>query len=148
MKCEELLKATAVSGIAMFSASATSADEPPLITRLNIPPGMTPPAAIPGHGPSVTEFYPESAKRCEERGAIKLEITIAADGHISDAKIIGSSGYVDLDAAARKAALTWIWAPAMQNGKPVAIRILATAMFQNRNPVPANCPPPPISVTP
>jgi protein TonB len=148
LKYDAFPKAVIAIFFAMVPTAIVFADEPPLITRLNIPSGMTPPRAIPGHAPSVNAFYPASAIHCEESGATKLEITIAADGSVIGAKMLASSGYADLDDAARKAALTWIYAPATQNGKPVAIRILATAMFLNRNPPAADCPPPHAAVAP
>jgi TonB family protein len=85
--------------------------------------------------PRVTTFV--EAKRPDEtppEGAVvDLELTIAADGKLTDAKVVGSAGDA-LDAAALEAVRQFTFEPARKGDKAISARIRYRYSFQ---PVPA-----------
>ncbi len=50
---------------------------------------------------------PYAAQQCGESGVTVLGIKVESDGQVSEARVVQSSGYADLDVAARQAALGW-----------------------------------------
>ena len=74
--------------------------------------------------PRVTKFV--EAKRPDttpaEGAAVDLELTIAADGTLTDAKVVGSAGD-ELDAAALEAVKQFTLEPARKGDKPIPARI-------------------------
>ncbi len=61
--------------------------------------------------------YPAAAIRLGEEGIVILDLHVAADGHVLDAKIFRSSGHPRLDAAAVSEALRdWHLLPATRDG--------------------------------
>ena len=85
--------------------------------------------------PRVTKFV--EAKRPDttppEGAVVDLELTIAADGTLSDAKVVGSAGD-ELDAAALDAVKQFTFDPARKGDKPIPARIRYRYTFE---PVPA-----------
>jgi TonB family protein len=71
---------------------------------------------------------PALAQQAGVRGLVVLEITIAADGHVSDAKVLRSIPL--LDAAAIEAAKKWRYEPTLLNGAPVPVIMTATVNFR------------------
>ena len=63
--------------------------------------------------------YPRSAALRGEEGTVYLSTLIAPDGHATSVQIERSSGYPDLDRAARNAIAGWHFRPAIQDGQPV-----------------------------
>lgn len=82
---------------------------------------------------------------------VVLELTIGADGVVSEAKIVQGATSIDaslapLDAAAQAAALRFRFEPAKRNGEPVPSIIRYRYVFELREPPPAppsEAPPPP-----
>src|SRR5436190_7957507 len=74
--------------------------------------------------PRVTKFV--EARRPEstppEGAAVDLELTIAADGKLTDAKVAGSAG-AELDAAALDAVRQFIFEPARKGDRAIPARI-------------------------
>ncbi|WP_171033886.1 energy transducer TonB [Lichenicoccus roseus] len=64
--------------------------------------------------------YPRAAGLRGEEGTVYLVTEVAPDGHASSVTIVQSSGYADLDRAARNAVASWHFQPAIQGGVPVA----------------------------
>lgn len=125
-----LLAAAPIAAIAALLAT-------PGVARARTPAADEPTAAAqaggkaPAHGvltkpPRVTHFVaptvPEGVK-LEETAHVGLEIAIDADGHVSDATVLESSGFPELDEAARTAALGLVFDPAEIDGAPAAVRI-------------------------
>ena len=85
--------------------------------------------------PRVTKFV--AAKRPDttppEGAAIDLELTVGADGTLTDAKVVGSAGD-ELDAAALDAVKQFTFDPARKGDKPIPARIRYRYTFE---PVPA-----------
>jgi len=63
----------------------------------------------------VTPDYPTLAKQMRVTGKVKIETTIAADGHVSSTKVVGGSPL--LVNAAQDAVGRWKWTPAPQESK-------------------------------
>lgn len=80
---------------------------------------LMPPTADPKFRNRKPSYPPEAAQRGEE-GAVVLMIHVAPDGLVSGVDIAESSGFGLLDQAARKAALSWHFLPAVRNGHPVS----------------------------
>jgi TonB family protein len=99
------------------------------------PPTLTP--------PRVTHFVdaarPEGAGN--EGAAVELELTIAADGTLTDAKVVGSAGE-GWDAAALAAVQQFTFEPARRGDKAVPARIRYRYTFDPVAPPPAPEPPP------
>ncbi len=66
--------------------------------------------------------YPEQARRNGWQGTVLLELTVAETGEVTDVRVVQSSGYAVLDAAAVTAIRQWKGQPARRNGQPVATR--------------------------
>ena len=63
--------------------------------------------------------WPQKSLRYEEQGTVTLGFLIAADGRVSESKIIKSSGFPLLDISAKDAIALCKFKPALQDGKPV-----------------------------
>ncbi len=90
---------------------------------------MVPPRAV-----STQISYPEGATA---RGTIVVELTVDADGAVTDARLV-SDGSVDaeLGAAALAQARAFRFEPALRDGKPVAARIRFALDFTPPEPTP------------
>ena len=68
-----------------------------------------------------TPPYPLLALRLAEEGSARLHLTISAQGVVTDAAVVRSSGYDDLDQAARNWIIAhWRYRPATRGGVAVA----------------------------
>jgi len=90
---------------------------------------LTPLVIEPTKGPSVTRAvvdftscdkpnYPLNSLRNEEQGKVQMEFLIDLDGRVADSRIIKSSGFRMLDAAAKKALSLCQFIPGSRDGKP------------------------------
>lgn len=85
----------------------------------------TAPSVIRGH-----IEYPSSAVSAGEEGTVQVVAKVGIGGRVDGAKIYRSSGYRDLDAAALRSIAEWSFAPAMEDGKPVAQEVVVPIRFQ------------------
>jgi protein TonB len=97
------------------------------------PPVLSPPAARPPPAPPPPRVenteaalvryapppYPESARSRGVEGSVAIEVTVLADGTVSDVRVVRSSGAAVLDRAAVRAVRGWAFRPATVNGEPV-----------------------------
>lgn len=107
---------------------ARPAPSPNVIAAVsNTPPPPPPPAAPaqPVRTAAVVEAsacekpnYPASSLRNQEEGTVMLSFLIGVDGKVVDAKVEKSSGYRELDKAARLALSLCKFKPGTVNGKP------------------------------
>lgn len=71
--------------------------------------------------PDVSAYYPEALRRRGISGSVTLHIVVGADGTVQEAKVIESSGYPEMDAAAVQVGYQLRFEPAVnENGQPVA----------------------------
>jgi periplasmic protein TonB len=100
-------------------------------------PGGNATADVPAAGIAVTHTippYPLLAIRLEEQGAVQLRLVISAQGMVTDAVIVRSSGFQDLDQAARAWVMAhWRYRPAMRGGVAVPSAADALVRFDLRN---------------
>jgi TonB family protein len=75
--------------------------------------------------------YPESARQAGIGGIVGLELTVDADGAVSEAKVVRSAGF-GLDEAALAAARRFKFRPATRDGKAIASTVLFDQRFAVR----------------
>jgi protein TonB len=99
--------------------------------KVEAPSGITAPVSY-GKGHNCGDrFYPPIAVRLNQTGVTRVRITVAADGNVTDASVVGSSGHDSLDQATVKCVLAgWHYKPAMQNGQPIAAQTEATVEWK------------------
>src|SRR6185312_3325424 len=92
----------------------------------------TRPVMVPQADPSVPHMaaYPPMALREEQEGTVTLDLTIAPDGSVSDARVIKSSGYPQLDAAALIGVGSWRYKPQFKGGQAVAYHWRVAVKFK------------------
>jgi len=122
--------------VASALALLTSGAATPRASAQTAPESAAPATAL--TPPRVTKFV--DAKRPEstppEGAAVDLELTIAADGKLTDAKVVGSAGD-ELDAAALEAVKQFTFEPARKGDKPIPARIRYRYTFEAAAPAPA-----------
>jgi TonB family protein len=64
--------------------------------------------------------YPEDARANKQEGLVVMRLQINANGRVTDASLITSSGVASLDKAALKGVLRWRYEPARRGQTPVA----------------------------
>jgi protein TonB len=81
--------------------------------------------APPVNTPAVVDFnscakpeYPRNSQRNEEQGTVVLAFLIGVDGQVIDSKVEKTSGFKDLDKAARSALSLCRFKPGMIDGRP------------------------------
>lgn len=93
---------------------------------------VTPPGALDGarnRGPS----FPEASRRRGEEGVVRVELLVDPTGRVADVRILESSGFSALDAAAVQAVREWRFRPAQRAGLPVAGSITTAVHFRLEN---------------
>ncbi len=73
--------------------------------------------------------YPTLAIRKKQQGEVQLRVLIASDGTPKQAELARSSGSRTLDAAARKAVMSWRFVPAERNGSAVEAWVIVPIRF-------------------
>lgn len=74
--------------------------------------------------------YPRSAQRAKQEGSVRLSVFVSATGQASEIKILKSSGYPNLDAAAVSCARKSLYQSALREGNPIAAWVEASFRFQ------------------
>ena len=101
------------------------------------PPPPTPTQCIPAdcaRAHAVTQDdYPPVSIRLQEQGKVGIKYTIGADGAVGECEVMMTSGKPRLDTAAcTMVKKRWKFKPATQDGKPVAVALLAEVTFSLR----------------
>jgi TonB family protein len=119
----------------------------------NDPPVAPPPAAPAGdlRPPALltrTEaVYPDEAKRLGLEGNVGLELVVAEDGRVADAKVTAAAGH-GFDEAALDAVRSFVFEPARQGGVPIRSSVQFTYEFHLPPPPPPPVPPAPVPEPP
>lgn len=74
--------------------------------------------------------YPKGARQRGEQGTVVLEIEVGADGSCAAVKVVVSSGFAELDAAAVRAARSAWFRPAVSDGRAVASTAQLSLVFR------------------
>jgi TonB family protein len=72
--------------------------------------------------------YPEAARQAGVRGTVLLDLTVNADGAVSQVKVL--SGPDQLTSAASEAVRWWRYEPYLVNGRPTAVETSVAIDFQ------------------
>ncbi|QYG04669.1 energy transducer TonB [Janthinobacterium sp. PAMC25594] len=75
--------------------------------------------------------WPPGEKRRGAQGRVTLHFTVEADGQVSKAAVIRSSGYPALDEAARDTLAKCVFQPETLDGKPVASKVIMPYQWIN-----------------
>jgi TonB family protein len=76
--------------------------------------------------------YPIDARRNGWQGTVVLQLLVNVDGHVSDVKILQSSGYKLLDDSAVKKVKTYVVSPYRVNGVATELQVNLPIAFQLR----------------
>jgi TonB family protein len=68
--------------------------------------------------PCAQPAYPAKSREAGEEGAVDIGLEIDTDGHVSDSRILHSSGHSALDEAARAALAQCHYLPGESDGQP------------------------------
>ena len=74
--------------------------------------------------------YPESSRRRGQEGTVMLELRVDANGRVTEARVVESSGFNALDAAAVETLREWRFRPAQRGGMPVAGSLTTAVHFR------------------
>ena len=77
--------------------------------------------------------YPEASRRRGEEGVVRVELLVDPSGRVVDVRVLESSGFSALDAAAVEALREWRFRPAQRAGLPVAATIIHPVQFRLEN---------------
>ncbi len=90
-------------------------------------PFETPPAAV----TRVQPEYPELARKAGIEGTVYIKILVDKEGKVRDAILLRGVG-AGLDEAALEAVRKWVYTPAIQNSRPVAVWVAQPVNFRLR----------------
>lgn len=79
------------------------------------------------------DFYPDASKRAGEEGRCIVQMTVAADGKITNESIQQSSGFPRLDEACLKGVRGQRMLPATEDGKPIAKTVSVPIVWKLTN---------------
>ena len=79
--------------------------------------------------PQAITAYPRIALLKHQEGTVVLNILVLEDGQVGDVRLIRSSGYAQLDAAAQVEVSNWRYLPAVRNGAAVSAQVNVTIRF-------------------
>lgn len=83
-------------------------------------PSLTPSRAV-GDSHNCATFFPEVSRNLDETGDVLVRYDVGADGAISNAAVVKTSGFARLDQAALACVTTaWRDTPATRDGTPIA----------------------------
>jgi protein TonB len=74
--------------------------------------------------------YPEASRRRGEQGVVRVELFVDPAGRVADVRMIESSGFAALDAAAMETLRDWRFRPAERAGLPVMGSITTAVHFR------------------
>jgi len=98
-------------------------DDPPTVRGINR-------ALASVAGTHTAPPYPPVARRIGVEGKVTLRLTVSAEGKVTGAEIVSSSGRDDMDQSAQQWIMAhWAYKPALDNGVPTVSQTLATVVF-------------------
>ncbi len=72
--------------------------------------------------------YPELARKAGLEGKVIVEIIVGKDGHVKSARVLKSDNEI-FNQAALNAVKQYVFKPAMQNDRPVSVRVIQPIVF-------------------
>jgi len=112
----------------------TQVKAPPVVVAPPVQHSTTSIKMDPKHPLKIGEdYYPDASKRANEEGRCLVQMTVAADGRVTDATIQQSSGFPRLDEACLKGVKGQRMLPATVDGKPVETTATVPIVWKLRN---------------
>lgn len=74
--------------------------------------------------------YPDASRRRGEQGVVRVELVVDAEGRVANVRVIETSGFSALDAAALEAVREWRFRPGRRGGLPVTSNITTSVHFR------------------
>lgn len=81
----------------------------------------------------IKPVYPIGARRRGEEGTVVLDVDVSASGRAEEVRLVSSSGFEDIDRAARRAAQQARFKPGRRDGRAVASSARLTLIFRLRD---------------
>lgn len=130
--------------VALRSTAGASSDGIPDVIETPVDGGVAAPeasAATAPAGPPVVckpkplatnarPAYPRRARKRGWQGVVVLKVHVSITGDVDEVEVADSSGYTDLDRAARRAALDWRFQPATEDGRAIDMWLLQPVRFE------------------
>jgi protein TonB len=117
----------------VLQIAAADDDKPPPIHDVATPPNTPPPADSAPLGLSNTHTtppYPAEARTLSHQGTVLLQMIVSAQGDVTAANVVQSSGFPELDQAAVSWVIGhWKYKPALQSGVAMAGQTEAAVRF-------------------
>lgn len=92
------------------------------------------PFVIPDSAPHILRrpaaAYPDTLRAAGIGGSVLVRLSVSAQGNVTEATVLQSSGTDDLDAAALDAVGHWFYEPAYQNGRAMPSEVTARVDFR------------------
>jgi protein TonB len=105
--------------IAPASEDRLTAQPPTAANNVLIHEAVLAPPAVDPHNPLTQPPYPPAAIRSGAQGKLALQVLVATDGRVRDARVLESSGFATLDqAAVEEARRHWRLRPGTRDGIP------------------------------
>ena len=79
---------------------------------------------------TIRPVYPKGARQRGEQGEVTVEIEVDAEGRVSAVKVVGSSGFAELDDAAVRAVRAATFVPAKSGGRAMESSARLTLAFR------------------
>jgi protein TonB len=73
--------------------------------------------------------FSEEARKAKHQGTVLLSVIVGSDGKVRDPHVVQSLG-LGLDEKAMEAVRTWLFEPAMKDGRPVAVAVQIEVNFR------------------
>jgi TonB family protein len=120
-----MLGACAVAGVFLSSPAAWANDANYIAAHVD--------DAYPHYQPP----YPDSAQLNGEQGAVTVDVQVSSSGQIRKVRLVGSSGFDDLDNAALSGVMAWHFVPAVRDGSTATDWATVKIVFQLPTAAPA-----------
>jgi len=114
----------------VIQTEAPSTNSITVQSKKETPPPITAPASTGKPHECGSHYYPPLAIRLNHQGVTVVEFTIEADGSVTNAHVVKSSGYDELDNASIPCTQSWTYRPALLNGKPIATTHTADVIWK------------------
>jgi protein TonB len=116
---------------ATSDSSEILSDEPVSDPVMPTPPGdtFTEARADVQYGGGVRVRYPSISIRRKEQGEVQLRVLVGIDGTPRQVELARTSGFGNLDAAAKKTVMNWRFVPAERNGSAVEAWVIVPIRF-------------------
>jgi protein TonB len=119
------------------AAGATGLSQGPVIDAIAKPlpvppvPLLRPAAALGATVALTSDDYPDASRRAGEEGAMRVRVDVGVDGRVGGCAVESSTGFARLDAkACQVAQRRWRFAPATEDGKPVASVVVKSVRWR------------------